>query len=343
MPSLRHPTLAPRLSFAFGPLGIETLFSPGDLHRLQDCCEIGSEEPLTEFRSEIARTQLADTDILITGWGCPPIEASVLEAAPSLTLIAHAAGSVKHIIAPLVFERGVAVTNAAAANAVPVAEFALAAILFANKNVFRFQQFYAQQRRSLDMHQSFDGDCGSWHRKVGIVGASRTGRRLLELLRPHDMEILLCDPLVSAAEAAQLGASLVLLPELMARCQTVSLHAPLLTTTQHMINGEMLRLMPDGATLINTARGGLIDQTALEAELSSGRLSAILDVTEPEAPPPTSLLYDLPNVVLTPHIAGAIGSERQRLGRLITEEIERFVAGEPLQHGLTLESLRYQA
>lgn len=343
MPSLRHPTLAPRLSFAFGPLAIETLFSPGDLHRLQNCCDIVSKEPLTEFQSEIARAQLADTDILISGWGCPPIDETVLETASSLKLVAHAAGSVKHLIGSLVFEKGIAVTNAAAANAVPVAEYALAAILFANKSVFRFAQLYRQQRRSLELHQSFDGDCGSWRKKVGIVGASRIGRRVLELLRPHDMEILLYDPLVTAAEAAQLGTRLVSLPELMARCQTISLHAPLLTATQHMISGEMLRLMPDGATLINTARGGLIDQAALEAELSSGRLSAILDVTEPEAPPPTSPLYDLPNVVLTPHIAGAIGSERQRLGRLVTEEIERFVGGAPLQHGLTLESLRYQA
>ncbi|WP_244510131.1 hydroxyacid dehydrogenase [Rhizobium sp. AC27/96] len=343
MPSPSNIMPPPRLSFAFGPLGIEKLFSPADLHRLERCCSIVSSEPLLEFQGEEAKAQLAETDILVTGWGCAAIDATVLEAASSLTLVAHAAGSVKHLIGPDVFERGIAVTNAAAANAVPVAEFALAAILFANKDVFRFQRLYAQQRRSLEMHQSFDGDSGSWHKKVGIVGASRIGRRVLELLRPHDMDILLYDPLVDATEAAELGARTASLPELMAECQTISLHAPLLATTQHMIDAAMLARMPDGATLINTARGGLVDQAALEAELSSGRISAILDVTEPEVVPPASPLYDLPNVVLTPHIAGAIGNERQRLGRLIVDEIERFVAGEPLQHRLTLESLRYQA
>ena len=343
MPSPSITTPLPRLSFAFGPLGIDKLFSEVDRQRLENCCSVAFGKPLQEIQSAAARAQLADTDILITGWGCPPIDAAVLEISSSLKLIAHAAGSVKHLIGPDVFERGIAVTNAAAANAVPVAEFALAAILFANKDVFRFQRFYAKQRRSLEMHQSFDGDSGSWHKKVGIVGASRIGRRVLEFLRPHDMHILLYDPLVDAAEAAQLGARSASLPELMAECQTVSLHAPLLATTQHMIDAEMLARMPNGATLINTARGGLVDQTALEIELSSGRLSAVLDVTEPEAPPPPSPLYDLPNVVLTPHIAGAIGNERQRLGRLIVDEIERFVAGEPLQHSLTLESLRYQA
>lgn len=336
-------TSLPKLSFAFGPLGIDKLFSDVDRQRLENCCTIASSEPLLEFQSTASRAQLAKTDILVTGWGCPPIDAGVLETSSSLKLVAHAAGSVKHLIGPDLFERGIAVTNAAAANAVPVAEFALAAILFANKDVFRFQQLYARQRRSLEMHQSFDGDSGSWHKKVGIVGASRIGRRVLELLRPHDMDILLYDPLVDADEAAQLGARSASLSELMAECQTVSLHAPLLATTLYMIDAEMLARMPDGATLINTARGGLVDHAALEAELSSGRLSAVLDVTEPEVLPPTSPLYELPNVVLTPHIAGAIGNERQRLGRLIVDEIERFVAGKPLQHSLTLESLRHQA
>ncbi|NLR97595.1 hydroxyacid dehydrogenase [Rhizobium sp. P38BS-XIX] len=333
----------PRLSFAFGPLGIDKLFSPSDLNRLAACCRIVSSEPLREFQSEGAREQLAQTDILVSGWGCPTIDQSTLEAASSLKLVAHAAGSVKHLTGTHVFERGIEVTNAAAANAIPVAEFALAAILFANKDVFRFQRLYAQQRRVLEMHQSFDGDSGSWHKRVGIVGASRIGRRVLELLRPHDMDILLYDPLVNADEAAKLGTRSVSLPELMSECQTVSLHAPLLAATKHMIDADMLARMADGATLINTARGGLVDQAALEAELSSGRLSAILDVTEPEAPAPTSPLYDLPNVLLTPHIAGAIGNERHRLGRLITDEIERFAAGKPLLHKLTLESLHHQA
>ena len=336
-------TAPPRLSFAFGPLGLDKLFSEADRHRLENCCRITSDEPLREFESEAARALLADTDILITGWGCPPIDATVLATAPSIRLIAHAAGSVKHLIGPTVFEREIAVTNAAAANAIPVADFALAAILFASKDVFRFQRLYAQQRRPLELHQFFDGDSGSWHKKVGIVGASRIGRRVLDLLHPHDIDILLYDPLVNAAEARLLGANLVSLSELMGECQTVSLHAPLLAATRHMIDADMLARMRDGATLINTARGGLVDHAALEAELSSGRISAILDVTEPDVLPADSPLYDLPNVVLTPHIAGAIGNERRLLGRLVADEIERFVAGKPLQHSLTLESLQHQA
>ena len=101
--------------------------------------------------------------------------------------------------------------------------------------------------------------------------------------------------------------------------------------------------MRDGATLINTARGSLIDQPALEAELISGRLSAVLDVTTPDTLPATSPLYDLPNVLLTPHIAGALGGERERLGALVVAEIERFVRGQPLAHAIAPDTLHLQA
>jgi phosphoglycerate dehydrogenase-like enzyme len=90
--------------------------------------------------------------------------------------------------------------------------------------------------------------------------------------------------------------------------------------------------MREGAVLINTARGALVDEEALIAELETGRISAIIDVTDPEIPPAESKLYRLPNVFLTPHIAGAIGTERSRLGNLVVDEIERFVAGKQLFH-----------
>ena len=99
-----------------------------------------------------------------------------------------------------------------------------------------------------------------------------------------------------------------------------------------MIDAAMLALLRDGTTLINTARGSLIDQAALEAELLTGRIDAVIDVTDPEPLPPDSRLYELPNLFLTPHVAGALGLERQRLGTLITDEIERFVRGEPLRY-----------
>ena len=123
----------------------------------------------------------------------------------------------------------------------------------------------------------------------------------------------------------------------------VSLHAPILPATRHMIDARRLALMRDGATLINTARGWLVDQAALEAELVSGRIDAVIDVTEPEVLPANSPLYDLPNVLLTPHIAGALGAERERLGDQVVAEVERYVQGGKLLHAITRERLERMA
>lgn len=97
--------------------------------------------------------------------------------------------------------------------------------------------------------------------------------------------------------------------------------------------------MRDGVTLINTARGSLVDQAALEAELVSGRIDAVLDVTEPEVLPVGSPLLHLPNCIVTPHIAGALGRERERLGALVVAEIARFVSGDALRHAIRPEAM----
>ena len=153
----------------------------------------------------------------------------------------------------------------------------------------------------------------------------------------------LYDPFVSAHEARGLGVEKAELEPLLAWSDLVSIHAPSLPETRHLLDARRLGLLRDGAVLINTARGALIDQQALIGELETGRISAVLDVTDPDVLPEDSPLYALPNVLLTPHIAGALGNERQRFGRLVTNEIERFIRGEPLQHAIDAAGLARQA
>jgi phosphoglycerate dehydrogenase-like enzyme len=153
---------------------------------------------------------------------------------------------------------------------------------------------------------------------------------VLRLLAPFDLRPLLADPYVTAADAAELGAELVELPDLFRRSDVVSVHAPALPETRGLVSAALLALLPDGATLINTARGALIDEYALIAQLRTGRISAVLDVTEPEPPAVDSPLWQLPNVLLTPHAAGALGTELFRLGTCAADELARFAAGEPL-------------
>ncbi|MEU8825596.1 hydroxyacid dehydrogenase [Streptomyces sp. NPDC048636] len=280
--------------------------------------------------AEVTGADPAAVEVLITGWGCEPLTAGVLDGLPKLRAVLHAAGSVKGHITPACWERGLLVSSAAAANALPVAEFTLATILLAGKDALRLRALYAAEHRFPSPART--AHIGSFRRRVGIVGASRIGRRVIELLRPFDLEVAVYDPHLTAPEAEALGVRALPLDELVATSEVLSLHAPALPATRHLLDARALGSMPDGTTLINTARGALVDTDALVAELSTGRISAVLDVTEPEPLPPGSPLFTLPNVLLTPHIAGALGRELERLGMAVTDEVERLMAGAPPLH-----------
>lgn len=331
--------MRPKLAFALAADKTKYVFDQRALARLADTCDIVSLEPLAEFSSAHARAVLSEIDILVTGWGCPMVTPDVVKSAPNLKLIAHAAGTVKYMLSPAVYAAGISVTHAADANAVPVAEFSLAAIIFANKRVFEMRDLYREDHTRRSCYALANEPIGNYQRVVGLVGASRIGRKVAKFLEAFDYTVLLSDPFVQADDPITQSVELVALDTLMARSDVVSVHAPSLPTTREMIGAHQLKLMQHGATLINTARGAVIDEAALIAELQTGRIQAIIDVTDPEIPPEGSPLYQLPNVFLTPHVAGAIGTERLRLGEMVVDEIERFVSGRPMQFMVEPEAL----
>ncbi|WP_199830237.1 hydroxyacid dehydrogenase [Streptomyces viridochromogenes] len=326
MPS-PHP---PRAVFAMDPVHLPLLFPPHLMARLRQASELDPALVVRDFTDPATAEVLARTEVLITGWGCPHLDADVLTAAPKLRAVLHAAGSVRSLVGDALWKAGVTVSSAVTGNALPVAEYTLAMILLAGKDTFghrerfRSTHAYPTQRETAAI--------GNVGRRVGLIGASRVGRRLLELLRPFDFTVLLHDPYVSAAEAAELGAELQSLDDLLRHSDIVSLHAPDIPETYRMLDAERLGLIRDGGVLINTSRGALIDPEALTDELVSGRLHAVLDVTEPEPLPAGSPLYHLPNVFLTPHIAGSLGNELERLGQIVVEELERVGGGGGLRH-----------
>jgi phosphoglycerate dehydrogenase-like enzyme len=326
-----------RTALVMHPLVAEELIRPDHLERLDRAVGLVDAAPARDF--DALGDELARLDVVITSWGCPPIDADILERMPRLQLVAHLAGSVKGFLDDAVWRRGVLVTNAVAANAVPVAEYALAAILFANKRVFQLQRLYRTARESRAPWFRDSANVGNYRRTIGVVGASQVGRLLLRLLQPFDFRVLLYDPYVSVMAARDLGATKVGLTDLLASADAVSLHVPLLPETRHMLGARELSLMKDGATLINTSRGAIVDQRALEAELVRERLYAVLDTTDPDALPADSPLFDLPNVFLTPHIAGSLGREVERLTDCIVEEVERFARGAGLKHLVRRELL----
>ncbi|MEV3853406.1 hydroxyacid dehydrogenase [Streptomyces sp. NPDC050095] len=310
-----------------GPEVVERVFPPGLRERLGRSTRLAA-EPLTgALDGPEAAAVLARTEILVTGWDCPPLTAEVLAAAPELRAVVHAAGSIRPILTDAVWERGLLVSSAADANAGPVVAFTLAAITFAAKGALSTAAGYASA------WPGFLERAGADARVVGVIGASRIGRRVIEALGDDEAgyQVLLCDPYVDAGDAARMGVELVGLAELCRRSGIVSVHAPQLPETRGMLSAQMLALIPDGGAVINTARGSLVDTEALAAECGGGRLSAFLDVTDPEPLPAGHPLLTLPNVLVTPHIAGAQGSEVRRLGVFAVEEVERLVRGVPMR------------
>ncbi|WP_219732703.1 hydroxyacid dehydrogenase [Leifsonia shinshuensis] len=303
----------------------ERLFG-ADLHALSSVPGTRLGPVVTAFTDDVLE-RIHDAEVLVTGWGAPELTVEIIERLPNVDAIVHAGGYSP--VPPAVRERRLMrVSIAADVNAVPVAEYTLAMILLANKEVFRSERLYRQHRRFIDREVAFPF-AGNAYKTVGIVGASRIGRRVVELLRPFDLEIVLYDPYLSEVGAAELGVELVPLAELFKRSDVVSIHAPATPETHHLVGKSELASLSDGATIINTARGSLVDDEALLQQLISGRINAVLDVTDPAEPlPADSPFWDLPNVVLTPHMAGSTGTELLRIGKHVIAELRRVAVDE---------------
>ncbi len=312
------------------------------LARISEVAEILDPTPLGDWSDPRAVELLGAAEVIFGHWGCARIDNGVVDRAPRLGLIAYAAGTVKQTVDPDVFDRNIRVTSGAAANAEPVAEFTLAAILFTNKDVFWQRDRRRSPRDSrLPGHRQRSGVAvGNYDKTIGIIGASLIGRRVIELLAqfPH-LRVALYDPFVTDAGAAELGATKMELDELCGSADIVSIHAPDLPSTHHMIAAPQLAMMRTGATVINTARGALLDHQALLAETASGRLSAVLDVTDPEPLPDDHPLWSLPNVVITPHLAGSLGTELRRMIDHAVDEVDRWRTGRPAHNPVTKDLL----
>ncbi|TDD14106.1 hydroxyacid dehydrogenase [Nonomuraea diastatica] len=317
-------------------------FQEPQLRRLRALADLGEPIVTADLDTAPARSRLREAEVLLTSWGCPPLTAERLADAPRLRAIFHCAGTVRSLVTDEVWRRGILVTSAADENAIPVAEFTLAAIIFAGKKApFLAQDAHMRQAVwSSIVHRE---DLSNRGRAVGVVGYSRVGRRVVERLRVLEAEILVADPYADPGEVSAAGARLVELPELLPRCDILTLHIPELPATRHLIGAAELATLPDGATVINTARGAVLDTSALERECAAGRLNAILDVTDPEPLPPASPLYSLPNVMITPHIAGSLGSETRRMSESALDELERFLTGRPPRAAVTVDEFKVSA
>ena len=283
------------------------------------------------------RAKIGQADVLMTTWHSPFLRMEMLGSRPRLRLIAHCGGEVKSRMEEEIFDH-ITVTNAADPMAAPVAEMAMALMLTL---VRRLPNYAAEMRAGVvktNEYVSYGETVRG--RKVGLIGFGRIGRAFARLVEPLGVELLVTDPYGTAETAAAHRGRLLGLDELLSTCSIVVLAAGLTPETRNLLDQRRLGLMPDGAYLINVARGGLIDLDALLAELRKARLTVALDVTDPLEPlPPDHELRRLPNVLLTPHIAGGGIELRRAMGAVAVDEVVRFCKGEQLENIVTREML----
>ncbi|WP_448809016.1 hydroxyacid dehydrogenase [Agromyces bauzanensis] len=333
----------PAALIAMWPEAFAQQFDEQRVGRLETLVELVSPTPVVDFGDPSLAAELARVEVLVTSWGAPRLTADVLRRMPALRAVFHAAGTVRGLATDAFWERGITITSAAEANSIPVAEFTFASIVLADKRA----QFLAREplahRDDWRSRLLTDG-YSNLGRTIGVVGFSRIGRRVVALLRRlEDVTILVADPHAEPETVTAAGATLTSLGDLLARVDVLSLHAPELPETRRMIGAAELALLRRGATVVNTARGSLIDTDALTAECVSGRLDAVLDVTDPEPLPADSPLYRLPNVSITPHIAGSLGSETRRMSDAALDELARWTLGLPLESQVLLADLGVSA
>lgn len=287
-------------------------------------------------------SQTVDLEVLFSTWGMPAFtEEEIATCFPSLKAIFYAAGSVQHFARPFL-ARGVRIFSAWAANAVPVAEYAISQILLANKGYYTTSRLFKENLTAAK--EAFTAFTGNYGCRVGILGAGMIGSLVLEGLKQNDIEVLVYDPFLSDVRAEKLGAKKASLEEIFATCQTISNHIANNAQTVGMLNGALFDLMCDNVTFINTGRGAQVVEDDLCDALEKRPLAtAVLDVTFPEPPVAGHRFYTLPNVILTPHIAGSSGNEVNRMAAYMIEEYKAFAAEAPTKYEVSLEMLKTMA
>lgn len=312
---------------------LDRIYGPAQRAAIEQRVEmVGPPQTAQTIRQNLSL--LASVDLVFSGWGGPVLDAELLAAAPALKAVFYGAGSVAYMVTDEFWRRSIAITSAAAVNAVTVAEYALSQIIFCLRHGYRYVRqirragAYPTERGAL---WTMPGTAGS---VVGLVSLGLVGRLTRDLLRVlPDVRVIAYDPFVSAEQGAAWGVEMCGLDEVFQRADVVSLHTPLLPATRGLITGAHFASMKPGASFINTARGAVVRETEMIDVLRRRPdLTAVLDVTWPEPPEPDSPLYTLDNVVLTPHLAGASSiEETRRLGQAMVEELERYLKGEPLR------------
>lgn len=300
------------------------VFPPEVTQQLESITDTDWVPESTVYTQEQLIRDIAEYDAIITGWGSPKISRDVLAHTERLKFIGHTAGTLVPYIDPDVFERSITVVNANTALARSTAELAVTLMLNGAWKIAEYQH----KVRQGQWHKVNDMVNGLYKQRIGIIGLGEVSKEVIRLLQGFQAEIYLYSPYCDEQQAAELGVERVELEELMQKSRIISLHDTLTKETRGMIGQKHLDLMEDGALLVNTARAPLIDEEALTASLTSGRIYAALDVYHHEPLSHDDALLHLPNVICVPHIGAMSAYWRSQLGSMIVEDLQRFIKGE---------------
>ncbi|MBT3274442.1 MAG: hydroxyacid dehydrogenase [Spirochaetales bacterium] len=291
---------------------------------------------------ESMKASVSGAEVIISTWGALPYTPDILDVCPELKLVLYGAGSFKSYVTPELVFAGVTVCSAVHLNAQPVAEFTLGIILTSLKNVIEHsRKIHETGRNGWEKPSPYNG--GYYRTRVGLLGFGEISRILLKLLGNFEFEVFIADDFMSAEDAAAFGAKKAAVEEIMADCDVVSIHHADVEKNWNIINKRTLAMMKPGARIINTSRGRMINEPDLVEKLREGTISAYLDVTHPEPPKDGHPFYELDNCILTPHVAGSLGTEVHRMGDYCLRELDNWIAGKPLENQIDITALENRA
>ena len=300
-----------------------TFFTPENIalaEELGTVCWNETDQQLTP--AQIAE-RIGDCDTYITGWGSPRLDEEILNAAPNIKLLVHLCGTVVPFVSDAMWDRGIRVLSGNRFFAESVAEGTLAYMLAALRDIPYYSTRLHDQRKwrsSTFFNRGLPG------KKIGIISYGAIARHLVRILSVFRVKIYVYDiaPLPSE-DVAKYSLQQASMEQIFSECDIISVHTPLFDATHHLIGQPLLSLIRPDALFINTSRGAVIDQAALERELADGRFRAVLDVYEKEPPAPDCPLYDLPNVMMMPHMGGPTVDLRAFITETLLREADAYL------------------
>ncbi len=313
---------------------VQTIFNDGVKQKLSAICGGNVKWITSHVEKDVFIENIRDCDACIIGWGSPKLDDDVLAAAGNLKFVGHTAGTLVPYISPAIYDKGVTVVNANKSLVYSTAELAVLLMLSC---AWKLKGFVEEMAGGTYVHHRDNTVLGLYGRKVGLIGFGEITKAVIGFIKPFNPEIFVYSSFLSDEDAKKYGVKLASKDDIFKNCDIISLHSTYTERTKNMVTKRELDMIRDGAVFINTARAPLVNEEDLMASLKENRYFAGLDVFHKEPLPEGSPLYNLPNVISTPHVGAYSSYWKGKQGELVVDDLQRFVNGEAMHGQITKE------